>query len=96
MIQQQRRGGELGVLVNYTCSTGSCSYNPFDWKIRSADGTEYDQSFNADQFGQGLSSGDLNAGAKAQGWVSFTAPAGAYTAEYTGNIFSTPATWKLP
>lgn len=97
-LSQKRSGGTLGVLVTYDCTSGSCSYNPFDWKLRSADGTEYDYSPSIDQaFEPTLSSGDLAEGTKARGYVEFEAPRGSYTLEYSGSIFtSTKPTWKLP
>jgi hypothetical protein len=93
--QQSRQGGQIAILVTYSCTAGTCDYNELDWNLRSADGTTHNVTFG-DNFGPSLNSGTLNAGSKAQGWVVFEAPPGSFTAEYTGNPFGAPATWKLP
>ncbi len=89
------KGTFLGVLVTYDCTKGACSYNPFDFTLRDDAGIEYDTSlFN--EFEPALSSGELTAGAKATGNVTYDVPPGSYSLEYRANIFdSQVASWSI-
>lgn len=90
-------GRNVGVLVQYLCKTGSCNYNPYDFVLRGPDGTEYDQAFAPDIFGQELSSGTIPAGVPAKGWVVYDAPPGTLSLEYRANMFDGDlASWTLP
>ncbi len=91
-------GVHLGVLIQYACTTGPCDYNPFDWNVRGPDGTEYDQAFVSELFGQDLSSGTLQSGVPARGWVVFDVPPGTMSLEYTSNMFfdEDVASWTIP
>lgn len=90
-------GAHLGVLIQYLCKTGTCDYNPFDWGVRGPDGTEYNQAYVGQLFGQDLQSGTLQAGVPAKGWVSFDVPTGPMSLEYRANLFDDDvASWTAP
>lgn len=72
----------LGVKVTYTCTQGLCDYNFYDWKLRGADGTEYDNEFG-NGFEPELNSGKLHKGGKATGWITYDVKRGTYTVEYS-------------
>jgi hypothetical protein len=85
----------VGVTVTYDCTAGPCDYNPYDWTLRGADGTEYDKSYGG--FPPELKSGNLSTGTKAKGVLTFDLPAGSYLLEYRASLFGDDvASWVLP
>lgn len=92
-----KNGVYLLIDIEYTCTSGTCSYNPYDWNLRSKDGHSYDGTgaYQSGYSDQELHSGDLVKGAKARGLVVVDAPKGAMTLEYTSG-FGAPATWLIP
>lgn len=76
----------VGVTVTYDCTAGPCSYNPYDFTLRGADGTEYDKAY--DGFKPDLNSGDLATGTKAKGVLTYDLAPGTYSLEYRNNVFS--------
>lgn len=74
------KGTYVGLLVEYSCTQGTCSYNPFDFTVRSESGVEADRSFPP--FEPALQSGDLRAGRKARGYLTYDLASGKYTLEY--------------
>jgi len=88
------KGSYVGILVEYTCTQGTCSYNPFDFKVRNSDGDEFDSSSSS--FTPGLESGDLRHGRKARGYITYDLPKGKYVLEYSaGFADTTSASWKF-
>ena len=94
--ENPKNGVYLLIDVQYTCTSGTCSYNPYDWEVRDKDGRTYDgsDSYSAGYSDQELDSGDLVKGAKARGLIVVDAPKGAMTLEYTSG-FGSPATWTI-
>ena len=88
------RGTFVGVLVQYTCTQGTCSYNPFDFTVRGQGGDEYSTVFPT--FEPDLQSGELRAGRKARGYMTFDLPKGGYMVEYRSTLFDQDsASWKF-
>ena len=82
--------------VEYTCTSGTCHYNPADWTVRAKDGRTYDDAdYESGYSDQELDFGDLVKGAKARGLIVVDAPKGAMTLEYTSG-YGAPATWTIP
>jgi hypothetical protein len=83
----------VGIEVEYSCLSGTCSYNPYDFTFRGSDGTEYDQAIGWDPT---LNSGDLHPGRKAKGWITYDVPKGSYFLEYqTSIVDNDSASWKV-
>ena len=88
------KGTYVGLLITYDCTTGSCEYNPFDFTLRSADGTENDQAFEG--FTPDLHSGNLTVGVKAKGYITYDLVPGTYSLEYGASAFDAdPASWTF-
>lgn len=89
------KGKFVGILIEYSCTTGTCSYNPFDFTLRAPDGTESDKSFFGN-FKPDLQSGKIGAGTKAKGSITFDLPAGTYNLEYRTNFLDgNAASWVV-
>jgi hypothetical protein len=88
------KGTFVGILVQYTCAKGTCSYNPYDFTVRNESGDEYSAVYPP--FEPDLHSGDLRAGRKARGYMTFDLPKGAYVVEYRSSLFEQDsASWKF-
>lgn len=82
----------LAANVTYTCTSGRCSYNPYDWSARQADGTSSDPEFLS--VDGALSSGDLAAGNRVRGNVIFALPVNAHgTIVYAPSFAGDGASW---
>lgn len=89
------RSHDVVITFDMACSAGKVPYNPFYFKIKDSEGTEYDW----DPFGGGtLHSGDLYAGQKVHGTVAFQAPRSAMRGgqvEVSDAGLDTVAIWML-
>ena len=77
------------VLYENNSSSTTISYNPYDWNLSDTDGYKYTSSWSS-QKDPSLSSGDINKGSKARGWLTFEVPTTAvnFTIKFTPNMFS--------
>lgn len=88
------KGLFVGLMVRYTCLSGSCDYNPYDFTMRSDDGEEFDTAYSS--FEPNLESGELRSGAKARGYVTYELKPGAYDLEFRTNSLSDDvAVWRI-
>lgn len=96
MLNGKYGGKYLVATVDITVKEGQLEYNPYDYKLKSADGTQY----NPGPFGGDgeLHSGTLTAGRVVKGTLSFEVPdtalAGAEI-EYAPGWGGTLAYWKV-
>lgn len=88
------KGTLVGLDITYSCIKGSCDYNPYDFVVRAASGEEAATTFEG--FSPELHSGNLLAGTKAKGFITYDLAPGAYTVEYRASLFDRqPASWVL-
>lgn len=90
------KGTFVGLTVTYDCTTGKCDYNPFDFTMRAADGTEAQASYG-EGFDPQLNSGTIGAGSKAKGVITYDLMPGTYSLEYRTNLLDgDAASWTIP
>lgn len=84
----------VGFLVKYSCTLGSCDYNPYDFTLRNEAGEEFDTSF--ENFEPGLNSGKLRKGRSAKGYVTYELKPGKYYLEYSSSFLDeSGASWNV-
>jgi hypothetical protein len=89
-------GAYLVLDVTVVGTAGKLSYNPFYFKAKAADGSEYDTSVGSDGYFPALQSGDLAAGERARGLVTFDVPKGKTELEILDELLDKVASVSIP